>query len=219
MRALLVPIGDGRFDLYAEAPHADHDVDATPPGRVRRWLQAAGAQWTAVVEAARTGGSTGRFARWRDEIVCRMAESIDEQRTLWALRGVSACGELLHPTSLDAEAAGATMSNILRTAQRHHARWMAIDLALFIASGVLFFVPGPNIVAYYIGFRTFGHLQSWRGARQALTAHWTPIPSADLTELGELIGMPHEARAAQVEAIGARLDMPQLAPFFERASR
>ena len=80
-------------------------------------------------------------------------------------------------------------------------------------------VPGRNIVAYYLGFRTFGHLQSWRGARQALAAAWTLQPSDDLSELCMLVGLPHEARAARVDAIGRRLDLLHLAAFFERASR
>lgn len=222
MRALLVPIGGGSFDLYAEPPHAahehDHDHDAVPEGRLRRWLHAAGAKWTAIVETARSGTATSRFGRWRDEIVCRLAESIDEQRTLWALRTVT-CGELLHPSGIDADTARETMTTILRAAQQHHGRWLAVDLTLFIASGILFFVPGPNIVAYYLGFRTFGHLQSWRGARQGLAATWTCRPSDDLSELGTLTGLPHEARAARVDAIGERLDMLHLAAFFERASR
>ena len=90
--------------------------------------------------------------------------------------------------------------------------------AVVLTAGILFFVPGPNIVAYYLGFRTFGHLQSWRGARQALSAcTWTVRPSDELRELGALTSVPHDLRAGQVEAIAARLGLEHLSAFFERA--
>ena len=34
-------------------------------------------------------------------------------------------------------------------------------------SGLLFLVPGPNVIAYYFAFRMVGHYFSLRGARKA----------------------------------------------------
>ena len=48
-------------------------------------------------------------------------------------------------------------------------KWIIIDGLLFAASGVFFFVPGPNLVAYYFGFRLVGHYLSRRGAKHGLT--------------------------------------------------
>jgi hypothetical protein len=214
----LIPLGRDRYDLYAEPA-----VEAAEPmphdaGRVRRWLHQAGEQWQRLVDAARVGGATGRFGRWRDQIICRLADSIDEQRTLWALRKVEAA-RALYPASLDQTMAQTRINQILLDAQRHHGWWFAIDLVLFIASGLLFFVPGPNVVAYYLGFRTFGHLQSWRGARQgASTVAWTLSPSDDLAELAGVAEQAHHLRAARVEAIAARLGLEHLPGFFERAA-
>jgi hypothetical protein len=113
----------------------------------------------------------------------------------------------------------AALERILNHARRHHGWWLTIDFTLFVASGVLVFVPGPNVLAYYLGFRTFGHLQSWRGARQARTrVAWTFEPNDALAELGTLAGVPHAARAARVAAIAAGLDLPHLPAFFERAA-
>jgi hypothetical protein len=65
---------------------------------------------------------------------------------------------------------------------RHHLRWLIIDLTLFVVSGILFFVPGPNLVAYYVAFRLVGHLQSWRDARRAAeTIAWTFEPAGALS--------------------------------------
>lgn len=164
------------------------------------------------------GESTSALGRWSDSIVCRLADSLDEQRTLWALRSLTSA-TLLFPSNMTAFDASAALRSNLQASQAHHGRWMVVDLLLFIASGVLFFVPGPNIVAYYLGFRTFGHLQSWRGARQALgPLQWTVQSSDALAELAALVSVPHERRAPRVEAIAGALGLSHLPAFFERAA-
>ena len=45
-------------------------------------------------------------------------------------------------------------------------------------------VPGPNILAYYFGFRLVGHYLSRRGAKHALTEIiWQARPCAELSRL------------------------------------
>jgi hypothetical protein len=84
---------------------------------------------------------------------------------------------------------------------------------------VFFFIPGPNLVAYYFAFRFVGHLQSWRGARQAMEAiAWTLEPDAGLAELAALADMPREARAPRVAAIAAQLNLQRLSAFFDRVA-
>mgnify|MGYP002789163356 FL=1 len=212
-----MPVGRGRLEPYAEPLHVEPEDDLAPEGRVRRWIHRAGAHWGRLVDAAREGGATSAFGRWRDRVVCALADSIDEQRTLWGLRRAQHA-DLLFPSGLDAAAARDALDRSLRASQRHHGWWLVIDLLLFIASGILFFVPGPNIVAYYLGFRAFGHMQSWRGARQALSScAWSLLPSDDLQVLATLTAVPPDARAAQVDAIAARLGLEHLPAFFERA--
>jgi hypothetical protein len=80
-------------------------------------------------------------------------------------------------------------------------------------------VPGPNVLAYYFMFRFFGHVQSWRGARQGVeTIAWTFKPDTSLTELGSLVDVPREARAPRVAAIAERLNLPHLSVFFDRVA-
>ena len=96
----------------------------------------------------------------------------------------------------------------------------AVYLVLFVASGALAVLPGPNIVAYYFGFLAFGHLQAWRGARHAsLTVRWTLLASPDLDALAALCGVASSVRAAEVAAIAERLALDHLPAFFERAGR
>jgi hypothetical protein len=181
-------------------------------------MHGAGLKWRAYVDAARLGTATGMTGRWRDRAICALADSVDEQRTLWALRHVTSA-VARYPSTSDQQSARAELNRILDASRRHHGWWLAIDLTLFVASGILFFVPGPNVVAYYLGFRTFGHLQSWRGARQGRTrVEWTLEANDALAELATLADMPHGARAARVLAIATGLDLPHLPAFFERAA-
>ena len=213
----LVPIGRGRFELYAEPPEVVAEQPSHDAGHLRRWLHSAGDQWRSFVDTARLDSASGRIGKWRDALIRTLADSIDEQRTMWSLRTATAATALF-PAHLTRDAARGALDQRLADAHRFHAVRFAIYLTLFLASGILFFVPGPNIVAYYLGFQAFGHMQSWRGARQATsTLQWTLSPSEELAELDRLKGRSHADRASEVEAIAARLGLPRLPAFFERA--
>ena len=218
MVVYLVPAGRERFELYSEPPE---DPD-TPPdegaSRVRRWLHHANLQWQAVVETARRGSSTGRFGRWRDKIVCHLAESIAEQRTLWRL-GSETGATAKHPAGMDGDRGRAILMAELAGARTHHLRWLLVDLTLFVATGVVAIVPGPNIFAYYMLFRVIGHGRSWWGARRGLVSvAWTFEADACLAELAALVDVPRAARAPRVAAIAERLNLPRLSAFFDRVA-
>jgi hypothetical protein len=221
----LVPVGRERFELYSETPEEPAPPLAAGAGRFARLAHAAHVQWHALVDSARgtrhdpaDNSWRARVARWRDRAVCRLAESIAEQRTLWRLRNETAA-RVRFPSSVEAAGARRVLDRVLASAQRHHGWWLVVDLLLFIGSGVLFFVPGPNVVAYYVAFRVVGHLNSWRGARQgARRIAWTLEPDAVLAELGSLVDLPGETRAPLVAAIAARLNLPRLTAFFERVA-
>ena len=87
------------------------------------------------------------------------------------------------------------------------------------SSGVFFFIPGPNLVAYYFAFRFIGHLQSWRGARQSLDViSWSYEPDSGLADLAALVDLPRAERAPRVAAIAARLKLQRLSSFFDRVA-
>jgi hypothetical protein len=216
----LVPVGVGRFELYSEAPD-DAEAEKPPPqdGFWKRLLHNGQERWREAVHAARASDeSAGWFARLRDRAVCRAAESIAEQRTLWSLRHC-VYATLVHPSDLSTEAAAEIRDRLLTRARHHHGRWLLIDTLLFVASGLLMLVPGPNVLAYYFAFRVVGHYLSWRGARQALEAiKWDARPEPALAELGRLAALPRDARQSRVEAIAGALNLPRLAAFFERTA-
>jgi hypothetical protein len=218
MVVYLVPAARNRHELYFEAPDDAGRPSGPPEGFFRRWAFIATERWHALVDSARASAGHSRLTRWRNAAICAVAESIAEQRTLWALNGQpAACAHF--QSSLDVEQARATLMALLRHARRHHLRWLVVDLLLLIVSGILALVPGPNVLAYYFMFRVFGHLQSWRGARQGADAIvWTFEPDTSLTELGSLVDMPREARAPRVAAIAERLNLPHLSVFFDRVA-
>lgn len=217
MTIYLVPARRGRYELYSEAPETEDETPA-PEGRLRGWMHAANQQWHALVAQARQGGGTSLWARSRDRVVCALAESIAQQRTLWALRSAERAAVHI-PAFLDAGEARGRVVSELQAARTHHLRWLIVDTLLFIVSGVLALVPGPNLIAYYFAFRSVGHLQSWRGAKQGLDViEWSFVPDAALSELSELVDVPRHSRAARVAAIAERLELRHLADFFDRVA-
>src|SRR4051794_5422965 len=214
----LVPAGRDRFELYSEPPEEPGVAPTHEEGRIRRWMHEAHVRWQALVDRARRGEAEGPLGRWRDAMVCRLAESIAEQRTLWALRR-QAAAVLEYPSTIDERRAGQVLDRALGAAQRHHGRWLIVDLLLFVASGVLFFVPGPNVVAYYLAFRVVGHFNSWRGARHGTArTRWSLHLEANLGELALLVDQPRDQRASRVEAIAERLNLRRLSAFFDRVA-
>jgi hypothetical protein len=218
MVVYLVPAARNRHELYFEAPDDTGRQTEPPEGLFRRWALTATERWHALVETARENTGSGRLARWRNTAICAIAESIAEQRTLWALKGQPlACVHF--SSSISADQARQTIMALLGHARRYHFRWLVVDLLLLTVSGILVIVPGPNLIAYYFMFRVVGHLQSWRGARQgAETIVWSFEPDSSLTELGSLVDVPREARAPRVAAIAERLNLPHLSVFFDRVA-
>ena len=221
MTVYLVPAGGGRCELYSEAPDEPDDGDASEAreGFIRRSIHTIGVRWRELVDLARRGNATGRFARWRDSLVSHLAESIAEQRTLWALRKV-ATATARYPANASETAARGILDSLLSNSRRHHLRWLMIDLVLVLITGPLFFfVPGPNVIAYYFLFRVIGHLMSWRGARQAIELiEWRLESDQSLAELASLVDVPRAARASRVAAIAERLSLPRLSAFFDRVA-
>ena len=218
MIVYLLPVGRDRFELYSEQPEKPGESPRPHVGRLRHWAHAAYLRWGQLVESARERSSTGRLAQWRDALIRQLAETIAEQRTLWTL-AQQPDAVLLFPASVGEHDARAALNRQLAAARRHHGWWMVIDAPLFVASGIAALIPGPNLLAYYLGFRLIGHWLSWRGARHAsVSTRWTFTPDSNLAELASLVHMPRAVRASRVDAIAARLNLPRLSAFFERVT-
>lgn len=219
MIVYLVPVGRDQYELYSEAPEDSEPSSRADGGFFSRHAARFRGRWHAAVDAARRAEPSTRWlARVRDRLVSQIVETVAEQRTLWAL-GREDAAAAAYPSNLDAATAHAIVSAALAAARRHHLRWLIVDASVFVLSGLLVLVPGPNLVAYYFAFRLVGHYLSWRGARRGLMrTQWSAHPEPALAELGRLADLPREARTAEVEAIAHRLNLPKLAAFFNRAA-
>jgi hypothetical protein len=184
----LVPVGAGRFELYAE-PHAEpeHPAAAT------------------------------RLSRLRRRAVQLAMQTISEHRVFWALRNVTRI-TLVHPEGMTSAEAASRRDELLARASTHHVRWLAAAGAALLPAALLTLIPGPNVIAYYCVGRGAGHYFSWRGARRAAEASWDFHAEPALAELGGLAHLPRDARASRVDAIAAKLRLPSLSAFFDRAA-
>jgi hypothetical protein len=226
MDVYLVPTGPDRHDLYCEVPDEpiDEGADEAPKGFFRRLRERFRAMLAEAERERRHGRSgepatdQGWMARTQARIMCWVAESIAEQRLLWHLRN-QASVSLFHPDDIDAAQAQTILRAQLRQDFETHRFWLIINSLLFVGSGVFFFVPGPNIVAYYFAFRLVGHYLSMQGARQGLsTVQWRTESSAPLTELRRLMGLRPADREQRVRDVALRLRLEHLASFFERTA-
>src|SRR4029453_18041019 len=173
MDVFLIPVGQDRYELYCEVPEEDPSGE-TPEhdrgffrGLVQRFRET-----LAAIERERhqdaaseppQGIVQGIKARFRRTI----AETVAEQRLLWHMRRQSRA-TALHPSDLDEARVMQVVNSNMRSDYEKHRRWLVINTLLFIVSGLLTLVPGPNVIAYYFAFRLVGHFLSMRGARQAL---------------------------------------------------
>jgi hypothetical protein len=221
MNVYLLPTGPDRYELYCEVPDEQPDAQTEPPAGVIGRLKASFQGMLAEAEQARRQGDSAREPEgWVGRAKARslrwVAESIAEQRLLWHLRRQSeAC--LLYPDDLDPDTAVQSLRRQLRRDFEKHRFWLIIDSSGFVASGLLFLVPGPNIVAYYFAFRMVGHYFSLRGARQGLgPVVWSSEQSAPLAELRRALALDSEERERQVNAVAAALHLDHLVTFFER---
>ena len=241
MDVYLVPTGPDRNDLYCEVPdepqadEGDETETAAPrglfrqivawPGNLFRRLRKSFRDMLAEAERERRHGRSsesadkqGWVARTQARIMCWVAESIAEQRLLWHLRNQTAAS-LFYPDDLDATQAQTILRSLLGKDFEKHRFWLIVNALLFVGSGVFFFVPGPNIVAYDFAFRVVGHYFSMQGARQGLSvAEWRTEGSAPLTELRRVIALGPADREQRVQDVALRLRLEHLATFFERTA-
>jgi hypothetical protein len=224
MDVYLLPVGPERYELYCEVPDDVEEADPAgdqPQGYWRRMVHRF-REMIAEAERERRHGtphgvSRGWFGRVRARTLRWVAESIAEQRLLWHLRKQD--GASLHyPDDLPADEASAIVRAHLKRDFEKHRFWLAIESVLFVASGVLMLVPGPNLIAYYLAFRIVGHFLSLRGANRGLAIAWRCQPSAPLTELRRLLSLAPDAREPRVHAVAQTLRLEHLVSFFERTA-
>ena len=220
----LIPVSAGRLEPYCEPPDEHDLVDPTKRRGVIRRLMDRFREMLAEAEQDRRRRARGEhvpvpstlLGRAKSRTLRGVAEHINEQRLLWHLRKhTQAC--LHHPDDVTSDAALQVMRTSLRKDGDRHLLWLVITTILFIASGALALVPGPNVLAYFLGFFVVARYLSWRGAKHGLReVIWHMTPSAPLSELRGALQLPGAAREPLVLDIAARLRLEDLPLFVAR---
>ncbi len=237
MEVFVVPVGPARHELYCDDAasaaaanvHAGGDATAgtdaaaEAPGWVAR-LKGRFSDMLREAERRRHLSADERVApegwvdRLQERLMAWVAERIAEQRLLWSLRHATEA-VLQYPDDLTEAAALAYLRETLRGDRDRHRRWLVVHSVLFALSGILFFVPGPNVVAYYFAFRLVGHWLSMRGASQGLDrVAWTSRACAPLSAVRAAVQAAPSIREARLAELSAQLGLPQLPAFIDRVS-
>lgn len=223
MQVFLIPIGPDRYEPYYEPVEGD---DAPRPdeagwfARQRRrmsdMLREAEAERHRKHEGSAAPAATTFGARFKRRTMAWIVERAAEQRLLWHLRTADAA-TLWAPDDLPADSALEILRAGLRKDADRHFRWFVVNLVALILSGILFFIPGPNLVGYYFTFTTVGHLLSWRGAaRGDRQVTWQVTTTPALTGLRDAIRQPSAEQRSRVHAVAETLGLEHLATFVER---
>lgn len=222
----LVPLGSAGYELFCDSAEGE-DVDPVEEASGAGRLYARFRRMVAVVREQRRARRLAAVPadpatkqpwpiRLRNTVVWWVAEAISEWRLLWHLRKQTAI-ELVHPADLDGDRALAVTRCRLGRDAEHHLWRLVTSSCLALLLGLLFFVPGPNVLGYYFGFLAVGHLLAWRGARHGLArVQWRTRASEPLGELRGILDLHPDERAGHVRAVAAKLGLDYLAPFVER---
>lgn len=220
MQVFLVPIGRDQYEPYYEPVEGDDAPAADDTGwmaRQRRRLN----EMLREAEAERhrkhaIDAPQGTGARLRRKFMRWIVERAAEQRLLWHLRTADAA--TLHvPDDLGSDEALTILKTGLKRDADRHVRWFLVHLVLLVLSGVLFFIPGPNLVGYLFTFTTVGHLLAWRGAARGGTGvAWTVRASADLAQVRQLLPPGVPDRETRLQELSRRLGLQHLVTFVER---
>ena len=213
----LVPLGGERHELYCERHHTGPDEAPTGGG----WFAGLRQKFSTMLKQAEDHDeeappSAGLLARLQGRMMAWVAERVAEQRLLWNLRSRDAA-IVTHADDMPFEQVMEIVRQALRADHRRHSRWLAVDTLLFIGSGVFFFIPGPNVIAYFFAFRVVGHWLSMRGAAHGRDkTSWTGRPSPQMTALRAAVARPAHERARAIEPLARDLGLLRLTVFVDR---
>jgi hypothetical protein len=226
MDVYLLPVGTDRYEFYCEE-NGDAEIlvsDVQPSGRFAAVWEKFKAALAQVEKERQSGiprsqlGPRSWTERMKDRAMCSVAEKIAEQRLLWRLRNETSV-QLFYPDDMTGDQGVDKTRVMLRREADRHLKWTIIDGTLFVISGVLFWLPGPNVLAYYFGFRLVGHYLSRRGAKNGLDhVEWRPCATSELSRLRHAIALAAHEREQRVHEVATALRLQHLATFFERTS-
>jgi hypothetical protein len=224
LEVFLIPVSPDRYQPYCEPPDEPYDAAEEAQRGFFARMRARFKQVLAEAEAERRRAARGetrppaptQLGRLRDRVLRYVAEHIAEQRLLWHLRHEERA-VLFHPDDVPASQAVELVRAEMRRDTDRHLLWLVVNTVLFVASGALALFPGPNLLAYFLGFFVVAHYLSWRGARHGLSdVTWQPEASPPLAELRAALHLDEPVRGSRIADIAARLRLEDLPTFVRR---
>lgn len=88
-----------------------------------------------------------------------------------------------------------SLKRIVRDRSYHHLRWMVVDLCILPFSIFLMPIPGPNVIGYYLLYRTYSHWKSYRSASRATLEEIDVHISDRAKEVGSLFHKNKDIKA------------------------
>ncbi len=222
MDVFVIPMGLDKYELYFEPQEEEPDTAPAASGLFGKIAQKFALMLRAAEERQRRPrieAAQGWLAWAQDRMLGWVAERIAEQRLLWHLRRQTEATSI-HPPDITPEEVLAVVRRMLKGDYDRHRLWLIIDSVWFVLSGVFFFVPGPNVIAYFFAFRLVGHWLSMRGASQGLhRIVWTGKPCPPLGALREVGSLHPLDGRRRIDEIASELRLQHLPAFYERLSR
>src|SRR5258708_19862166 len=159
MDVFLLPVAQDRYELYCEEPEEPADPTAagsSPPGFVGRLMLRFRAQLAEAERVRRDGPQPGDarpsfFGRVKARTMRWGAESIAEQRLLWALRGRETV-LLVYPDDVTEAQARQLLKRSLQRDWERHRFWLVIDGLGVTGSACPFLPPRPHFTPYSFHF-------------------------------------------------------------------
>ena len=117
-----------------------------------------------------------------------------------------------YPSEIGAERARVALRQLLEGYRRKHRRWMIANGALLPLGVVLTLVPGPNVFAAYMAWRTLAHYRAGRGSRAALASGDVRFEADEVLDLLAAVRRARfrPGRRRRTRDIGLTLGVPDL---------
>lgn len=195
MKVYLLPVESEECLFYSEGPELTDEVEvAAPREGVRGWAERKYKSLQAVLNESESGVGLRVRRAWE----WLQKRTSPDEPLLRSLRSAASI-ELVHPSSLNEEAARERWECYLSSRSRRHTFWLVVNATFSPVTVLLAPVPGPNVIGYWFVYRAVCHLLARLGIRRARRDE-IPVEFISSGELDGTFAVGDDERIASVEA-------------------
>jgi hypothetical protein len=210
LKVYLLPVESEECLFYSEGPELTSEAEvAAPREGVRGWAE----RKYKSLQAVLTESESGVGLRVRRAWEWLQKRTSPDEPLLRSLRSAESI-ELVHPSSLNEEAARERWDCYLGSRSRRHTFWLIINSIFSPVTVLLAPLPGPNVIGYWFVYRAVCHLLARLGIRRARRDE-IPTEFISSSELDGVFVVGDEERIAGVEA---GLGLKGLGDYLERVN-